>query len=153
MISREDIGGWMEGPGSRTRAEGDYPGRLLGRPEHGKGSIAGYQAAGLGRRILAIAIDWALCWLIAMLIFPEFLWGQIIVFGVENLLLVGTLGTTVGHRIAGVRVLRADGSWANPLRILLRTVLLLIVIPAVIWNRDGRGFHDVAAGTMIVQAR
>jgi uncharacterized RDD family membrane protein YckC len=27
------------------------------------------------------------------------------------------------------------------------------VIPATIWDRDGRGLHDKAAGTVVVRAR
>ena len=29
----------------------------------------------------------------------------------------------------------------------LRTALLLLLIPALIWDRDGRGLHDKVAGT------
>jgi uncharacterized RDD family membrane protein YckC len=35
----------------------------------------------------------------------------------------------------------------------VRTVLLCLVIPAFIWDRDGRGLHDKAAGTVVVRAR
>ncbi|MCU1514874.1 MAG: hypothetical protein JWO10_1964, partial [Microbacteriaceae bacterium] len=33
----------------------------------------------------------------------------------------------------------------------LRTVLLSLVIPAVIWDLDQRGLHDKAAGTVLVR--
>jgi hypothetical protein len=35
--------------------------------------------------------------------------------------------------------------------IALRTVLLLLVIPAVIWDRDGRGLHDKAVHAVQVR--
>jgi len=35
----------------------------------------------------------------------------------------------------------------------LRTLLICLVIPAVIWDRDGRGLQDRAAGTVVVKAR
>jgi hypothetical protein len=33
----------------------------------------------------------------------------------------------------------------------VRTVLLCLVLPAVVWDSSGRGLHDVAAGTVIVR--
>ena len=38
-------------------------------------------------------------------------------------------------------------------RAALRTALLLLLIPALIWDRDGRGLHDKAAGTVILHTR
>jgi len=35
--------------------------------------------------------------------------------------------------------------------VLIRTVSLCLVIPAVVWGLDGRGLHDVWAGTQIVR--
>ncbi|CPU67518.1 Conserved membrane protein of uncharacterised function [Mycobacteroides abscessus] len=54
----------------------------------------------------------------------------------------------------GIRVRRL----AEPARMvglgrgLLRTVLLCLVIPAVVWDADGRGLHDRAAGTVLVRS-
>ena len=33
----------------------------------------------------------------------------------------------------------------------LRTLLLCLVVPAAIWDGDGRGLHDKAAGTAVVR--
>ncbi len=41
------------------------------------------------------------------------------------------------------------GVW--PLQVLIRTLLLCFVVPAVLTSRDGRSFHDVAARTRIVR--
>jgi uncharacterized RDD family membrane protein YckC len=68
-----------------------------------------------------------------------------------NLLLVGTLGCTIGHRLLGIRVVRLGGAAAGPLHALIRTILLAVVIPAVIWDRDTRGLHDKIAGTVTVR--
>ena len=113
--------------------------------------------ATFGRRLIAIIIDWVLCMVIA----AGFLGYRIgagegsawplAVFAVENLLLVGTLGSTVGHRALGLRVVRDDGRAAGPLRALVRTVLLCVVIPALISDRDGRAWHDRVAGTLIIR--
>ena len=34
---------------------------------------------------------------------------------------------------------------------IVRTLLLCLVVPAVVWDADGRGLHDSAAGTVIVR--
>jgi len=73
------------------------------------------------------------------------------VFVVMNLLLVGTLGFTIGHRLLGIRVVCVGGASAGPLRAAVRTMLLALVIPAVIWDRDTRGFHDKLARTVPVR--
>ena len=67
------------------------------------------------------------------------------------LLLVGTLGSTIGHRLVGLRVLSLHGGAARPLQVLVRTMLLCLFLPAMFWDRDGRGLHDKAAGTVIVR--
>jgi uncharacterized RDD family membrane protein YckC len=121
-------------------------------PEHGRGSVAR-----LGRRVAALVIDWLLCELIAFA-FLGFRpgsgtgsWIPLVVFAVENLLLVGTWGSTVGHRLLGMRVIRMDGLPAGPVPGLVRTVLLCLLVPALIWDRDNRGLHDKAAGTVLIR--
>ena len=48
-------------------------------------------------------------------------------------------------------MIRADGDGlASPGWLLLRTALLGFLIPAVVWDRDRRGLHDKAAGTVVV---
>ncbi len=123
-------------------------------PERGAGSIAGF-----GRRLAAIVIDWMLCQVVAIGLFGVGL-GEggagamvpLAVFAVENLLLVSTLGTTIGHRLLGVRVIRFDGSAPGAVPAAVRTVLLCLAVPALIWDKDGRGLHDKAANTVIVRA-
>jgi uncharacterized RDD family membrane protein YckC len=50
-----------------------------------------------------------------------------------------------------LRVLRPDGQLAGFGAALMRTVLLGMVIPALIWDRDGRGLHDRASGVVVVR--
>ncbi|GAB77261.1 RDD family protein [Austwickia chelonae] len=153
MVNREDIGSWLNGPRLEGKPEG-YPGERLGLPEHGPGALGR-----LSRRCPALVIDWALCQLIAVGLLEHQI-GQggigsftpLLVFLIENLLLVGTIGTTVGHRICGLRVIPIGGAYTGPVRALWRTVLLCLVIPAVVWDRDGRGMHDRWAGTLIIRS-
>ena len=37
------------------------------------------------------------------------------------------------------------------MRAFVRTLLILLVIPAVIYNRDQRGLHDLAADSVVVR--
>jgi uncharacterized RDD family membrane protein YckC len=122
-------------------------------PREGRGSMGRF-----GRRLVGVVIDWALCQLLAYGLFDKafgvagagsFL--PLAIFAVENLLLVGTLGSTIGHRVVGLRVVSTDGRAARPLQVLVRTVLLCLFLPAMFWDKDGRGLHDKAAGTVIVR--
>jgi len=51
----------------------------------------------------------------------------------------------------GVRVVRLDGKPVGLLRSLVRTLLLLAVVPPLVFDRDLRGLHDKAAGTIVVR--
>jgi uncharacterized RDD family membrane protein YckC len=114
-----------------------------------------------GRRLVAALIDWTICQLIGFGVFGVPLpftqvagargYLVLAIFVVENLLLVTTLGSTLGHRIVSLRVRSTDGHPARPFQVLVRTVLLSLFLPAMFWDRDGRGLHDKAAGTLIVR--
>jgi uncharacterized RDD family membrane protein YckC len=97
-------------------------------------------------------------WIIAELIAVAFgwhpgtaagTWGTLAIFGAEQLLLLSTLGYTIGKRLFGMRVGKLGGP-LTPLHVIVRTLLLLPLIPAVVWDRDGRGLHDRLAGTVVV---
>lgn len=68
-----------------------------------------------------------------------------------GVLTVGTIGYTPGKRLFGLRVIALDTGRVNPARGLLRTVLLCLALPALIWDRDGRGLHDRLAKTVEVR--
>jgi uncharacterized RDD family membrane protein YckC len=106
-----------------------------------------------GRRLLGIGIDW----LVASLVAAAFLAqlgrsaGPLLVLLLEHALLVGTAGFSLGHRIVGVRVEVVDGSRARVGRAALRSVLLCLAVPPLVWDQDQRGLHDKAAGTVVVR--
>lgn len=104
-----------------------------------------------GRRILAIFIDWALCYLIAAAFFHSNSTVILGIFALEQVVLVGTLGYSVGHRIVGIQVQRLDGGPPGLLAGVARAVLLCLVIPAVITDADHRGLHDRAMKTVLVR--
>ena len=127
--------------------ENAYPGQRLGLPPSGTGSIAK-----LGRRIGAIAIDWACAVLISIAFFSYDAWATTAVFAIVQILFIPTIGGSPGHRILGMRLVRLGGAWTGVWRPLVRTALLVLVIPAVVWDADNRGLHDKAAGTVLVRS-
>ncbi len=156
MVDRKDVGGWLEGPGSRSGAPSAYPGERLGMPRSGVGSMGRF-----GRRLVGVLVDWTVCTLIAYAVFGVPLpftqiagargYVVLAVYAVENLVLVGTTGTTLGHRVVGLRVQSIGGGPARPFQVVVRTLLLCLFLPAMFWDRDGRGLHDKAAGTVITR--
>lgn len=144
MVDRKDLGSWLSGPD--TSGISKYPGERLGLPESGPGSIAR-----AGRRIVAITIDWAIALLISNFAFGGDSWATLAVFAVEQILLVGTLGYSIGHRIMGIAVVRPGGGTPGPLAALVRALLLCLVIPAVIFDPDQRGLHDKAMNTLLIR--
>ncbi|MEE1738389.1 RDD family protein [Streptomyces sp. BE147] len=154
MDNRQAIGSWLSGPRAAAEEMGadfGYRGKRLGLPEKGPGSVAP-----LGRRFGALFIDWSLCMVIAYGLLAR---GDqqaagnwaLGVFLVMSVLTVGTIGSTPGKRILGLRVVAENGGRAGAGRVILRSVLLLLVIPALVWDRDGRGLHDRLA--RVVQVR
>jgi uncharacterized RDD family membrane protein YckC len=70
---------------------------------------------------------------------------------VVSILMLTTAGSTPGKRLMGLRVVRLDGGRLGPVAAVIRTVLLLLVVPALIWDRDTRGLHDKAAKSVQVR--
>ncbi len=132
-------------------AEFGYRGEQLGLPEDGPGSIARP-----GRRLGALVLDWALCVLIAYGLITDGYtpatsnWALLVFFAL-GVLTVGTLGFTPGKRLFRLRVVGVDTGRVQPLRALARTVLLCLAVPALVWDRDGRGLHDRLAKTVEVR--
>jgi uncharacterized RDD family membrane protein YckC len=153
--NRQAIGSWLSGPRAALEdagAEFGYRGEQLGLPEDGPGSIARP-----GRRLGALAVDWGLCVLIAYGLITDGYDGQttsnwaLLVFLVLGVLTVGTVGFTPGKRLFGLRVVALDTGRVQPLRGLVRSALLCLAVPALIWDRDGRGLHDRLARTVEVR--
>jgi uncharacterized RDD family membrane protein YckC len=149
VVDRRSVGGWLGGPGSAYDAAGggEYAGQRLGLPETGRGSLAR-----LGLRVQAFLIDAAACALIAWGFWRDPGWSTP-VFALEVLVLTTFLGASAGQFLRGLRVVRLDGRPPGLLRSVVRTVLLLLLVPALIWDQDGRGLHDKVAGTVLVRVR
>jgi uncharacterized RDD family membrane protein YckC len=148
------IGSWLGGPRSLAQAAGidlGYPGQRLGLPEDGVNSVAGS-----GRRLAATFIDWIIGSMIVRLFVPhptwvEKLWQAPVAFALINLALITTMGAGMGGLLLRTRVARLDGSNPSLLSVLQRTFLIMPAVPALIWDRDGRGLHDRFAQTVVVR--
>ncbi|MET9800736.1 RDD family protein [Streptomyces sp. NPDC006368] len=145
MDNRQAIGSWLSGPRAAAEdmgADFGYRGERLGLPQEGPGSIAP-----LGRRFGALFVDWTLCVVIAYGLIAR---GDqtaagnwaVVVLLVLSVLTVGTIGSTPGKRLFGLRVISVDGERLGPVRVVVRSALLCLAVPALIWDRDGRGLHD-----------
>ncbi|MFZ2963279.1 MAG: RDD family protein [Rhodoglobus sp.] len=131
---------------SQTAPASDWPGKRLGLPESGPRSIAR-----LGRRIAALTIDWAAAVLISVAFFRYDPLATLGVFAVAQVVFLLTTGGSVGHLLLGMRVVPVRGGYLGWWRPFARTALLCLVIPAAIWDRDQRGMHDRAIGTVLVR--
>lgn len=105
----------------------------------------------LGRRIAALVIDWGAAVLISVAFFDYDPWATLAVFAVAQAVFLLTIGGSVGHVLLGMRVVPVKGGYLGWWRPFARTVLLCLVVPAVIWDRDQRGMHDRSIGTVLVR--
>lgn len=130
-------------------APSEYPGERLGLPADGPRSVGR-----VGRRLLAICIDWALASLPAYLLIggPQAMWWHSLIFMLMQIVFVPTIGGSLGHRIVGLQVVPLSGGWVGVWRPIVRAVLVTLVIPALVWDSDQRGFHDKIAGTVLIRA-
>lgn len=128
-----------------------YRGERLGLPESGPGSMAP-----LGRRVVALFIDW-----ITALIISRALVGDpqstlqsfatLGIFAVQVAILTWLSGASFGQRLVGIRVVGRTRR-LGVVACLLRTVLICLVIPPVVWDSDGRGLHDRAVDSLVLRA-
>lgn len=136
------------GDGTGTGAQQEWRGQRLGLPEDGPGSIAT-----TGRRMLALLIDWLPCSIAAQLLSRNPALTAMVLFAVLSVATLTIFGRTPGQAALGLRVARLDGSRPGFSRAVIRTVLLCVVIPAVIWDADGRGMHDKAVDCLVLRTR
>lgn len=136
-----------------------YRGAQLGLPQTGSGSLAS-----TGPRLLAFVVDALASALVAALFvshstrtgntFVDRLPGSwsLVPFALDYILGTLVAGRTIGMYLCGLRLVRADPSVAvDPGRAVLRTLLLCLLVPAVVFDRDGRGLHDRLSDTAVVR--
>ena len=102
--------------------------------------------ASLGRRLIALVIDWTMCRLIAGLLSPALFFennfSTLFLFFIEVTLFTIAFQASAGQRIMGIKILTyPDQLRVAPQKILLRTLLICLVLPAV-FTSNGRALHD-----------
>jgi uncharacterized RDD family membrane protein YckC len=150
VAGQRRMGDWLSGVFTPS-GHSQYPGEELGLPQAGPRSVAR-----MGRRIGALFIDWILALVIttAFVRNPHFADFDLLAYGVfaaEIYLLTALTGFTVGKRLLGIRVARLDGKPVGLWWGLVRTVLLLLLIPPMVNDSDLRGLHDRAANTVVIR--
>ena len=130
--------------------------RPLRRRRYADGVI---ETATWGRRILALVVDWLTCYGVAeLLVAVGVVPGNpasivtMAVFVLESALLTAAVGGSFGKLATRLRVVRSDGTPLPPglLRALARSILICLVVPPLVFRPDGRGLHDMVAGTATV---
>jgi len=147
-MDQSDVDPATDGP---LGQDASYPGQRLGLPETGSGSMAR-----LGRRVVALFIDWIAATLIARALVGEpqttlESFTTLGIFALEVTILTWLWGSSFGQRIVGIRVL-GRGRRLGLIGSALRTLLICVVIPPLIWDADGRGLHDRAVNSVVLRA-
>jgi uncharacterized RDD family membrane protein YckC len=157
--------------GPSVSAPQAYRGEALGLPAAGPGSLAP-----TGSRLLAFLVDALASALVAALFvshhgdsFADRLPGSwsLIPLAVDYVGGILLTGRTIGMYLLGLRVVRMTagntgnkGNTGNTgnifarvdvARVALRTALLFLLVPAVVFDRDGRGLHDRLTDTAVVR--
>lgn len=152
-------GSWLSGPRAVLEPGADsndgtaqrWKGERLGLPQSGPGSLSS-----TGRRAFAILVDFLLAAGVAGLFtYPDLPrnWSLLAWF-VVTVVAVGFFGFTPGHALFGLRVARVDDvALVGIPMAALRTALIFLVIPAVVWDADGRTLHDKASRTVVIRVR
>jgi len=118
-----------------------YPGYRLGYPEDGRGSIGS-----IWRRIGGVAVDWGIAYGLGYLFFEGRPVEMSATFLVLTTLSIMLMNGSIGHLLFGLTLTRLDGSNPGVWRPALRQLLLCLVIPALVWDTDHRGGHDILTG-------
>ena len=118
------------------------------------------ETAGWGRRFVALLVDWLTCLAVAELLIALGVisanpngFVTLGLFVAESAVFTALIGGSFGKLVTRLRVVRQDGS-PQPLGLiaaLIRSVLVALVIPPLVFTPDGRGLHDMAAKSLTIQ--
>ena len=120
-----------------------------------------YPTASWTRRGVALIVDWLASTLVVLFFVgwdryaspggPEQFY-VLVAYVVGSAVLTALAGGSFGKLATRLRTVRVDGD-PRPLdllRAIARQVMIAVVIPPLIFRPDGRGLHDLAAGTATV---
>jgi uncharacterized RDD family membrane protein YckC len=119
------------------------------------GTALPYETASWAHRVVALVVDWAACWLVVSFFagwHTSHGWWVLLAYVVESVVLTATAGGSFGKLVTRLRTVRSNGDPRplDPVRALARQIMIAVVVPPLIFKPDGRGLHDLAAGTATV---
>ncbi|KUI23371.1 transporter [Mycobacterium sp. GA-1285] len=155
------LGSWLSGPDPTSDAgPNDFPGKRLGLPETGPGSIARF-----GRRIAAYLLDTFIAYgLVGFAGAFGLLGGREFIYTSMGSTAIAVVWLVIGA--VSVRLFEfTPGQWALGLRVasndhrehvgigraIVRVLLVGLVIPALFTDRDFRGYQDRFTNTAVVR--
>ena len=104
---------------------------------------------------MALCIDWAVSLLVVSALLDRregvALLAPLAVLFVQLTLLTWLLGASFGQRLVGVAVVRLDRRPLGLPRAALRSLLICLAIPPLVFDQDQRGLHDLAVGTAVLR--
>jgi hypothetical protein len=102
------------------------------------------------RKAQAITIDWIGSLFVAALLLDRS--RTLLIFFLQVAIMTALTGASAGQRLRGIRIIDVN-TLQNiaPLGALIRTFLILLVIPAVVQTKQGRGLHDLATKSAAVR--
>lgn len=121
----------------------------------------GFETASWPRRMLAFLVDAVASALVvvAVLGLERYLdpegpgsWLVLLAYLVESALFTATIGGSFGKMVTRLRVVHASGD-PRPValhKVAARQALIALLIPPLVFRPDGRGLHDLAAGSATV---
>ena len=124
-------------------------GAELGLPADGPGSLATF-----GSRVGAFLVDAVASALVAGLFTAPDLPGNwsLVSFGLITVVTLVVFGQTPGMRLLGLRLAHPQAGQRLALwRAVVRTALLVLLVPALVVDADGRGLHDRLTSTAVVR--
>lgn len=112
--------------------------------------------ASLGRRVLALVIDWTMSRLISGLLNPYLFikndFSTLFIFFMEVAFFTIIFQASAGQRILGIKVVTyPDQGRVAAKKIVLRTLLICLVLPAV-FTKEGRSLHDYLTQSQTIKA-
>ena len=124
-------------------------GASLGLPASGPGSLASF-----GTRVIAFVVDALIAAVVAALFTAPELprnWS-LLAFGLVYVVSLVAFGQTPGMRLVGLRLAHPrQGQRLALWRAVVRTALLMLLVPALVVDADGRGLHDRLTDTAVVR--
>ena len=110
--------------------------------------------ASLGKRFLAICIDWAIAWSISTLltpnVIPESSVSTLLVFFLEVFFITYFLQSSMGQFLVGIKVVDKETLGRIGFkRTLIRTMLIVLVLPAI-FTKDLEPYHNLLTRSRVV---